>query len=82
MPIIDVEGKKFDFPEGTPDAVIGEAIRTHFANIPQQAQAQTSDQVPRGQRAVEAGGRTALDARPLAPTRSESHDDQQGLQLP
>lgn len=48
MPIIEVEGKKFDFPEGTPDAVIGEAIRTHFANIPQQAQAQTSDQVPRG----------------------------------
>lgn len=30
MPIVEVEGQQFEFPEGTSDKIIGNAIRTHF----------------------------------------------------
>jgi len=30
MPTVEVEGQQFEFEEGTPDAVMGEAIRKHF----------------------------------------------------
>lgn len=31
MPIVEVEGQQFEFPEGTTDEIIGNAIRQHFA---------------------------------------------------
>ena len=31
MPIVEVEGQQFEFPDGTSDDVIGAAIRSHFA---------------------------------------------------
>ena len=31
MPIVEVEGQQFSFPDGTTDQVIGEAIRQHFS---------------------------------------------------
>ena len=34
MPIIEVEDQRFDFPEGTTDEVIGQAVRVFFANLP------------------------------------------------
>ncbi len=34
MPIVEVEGQQFDFPEGASDEVIGDAIRQHFAQAP------------------------------------------------
>ncbi|MEE8208691.1 MAG: hypothetical protein V3T88_07060, partial [Nitrosomonadaceae bacterium] len=51
MPIIEVEGQQFDFPDGTPDEVIGQAIRSHFsgqaatqqAPVQQPQQAQPAD---------------------------------------
>jgi hypothetical protein len=30
MPIVEVEGQRFEFPDGTPDEVIGQSIRTFF----------------------------------------------------
>lgn len=54
MPIVDVEGQQFNFPEGTSDAVIGDAIRQHFATqdeVPAQAQPQV-DQLIAGQPAA------------------------------
>lgn len=35
MAIIEVEGQQFEFPDGTPDAVIGNAIRAHFGEEPE-----------------------------------------------
>jgi len=32
MPIVDVEGQRFEFPDGTPDDVIGQSIRTFFGD--------------------------------------------------
>jgi hypothetical protein len=34
MAIVEVEGQQFEFPEGTPDEVIGNAIRAHFGEQP------------------------------------------------
>jgi len=31
MPIVEVEGQQFNFPEGTSDDVIGDAVRQHFS---------------------------------------------------
>jgi len=39
MAIIEVEGQQFEFPDGTPDEVIGNAIREHFAQAEQPAEA-------------------------------------------
>ena len=34
MPIIEVEGQRFEFPEGTTDEVIGQSIRSFFGDQP------------------------------------------------
>ena len=38
MPIAEVEGQQFEFPEGTSEAQMGEAIRQHFATQDEVAQ--------------------------------------------
>ena len=43
MPIVEVEGQRFDFAEGTSDEVIGNAIRQHFAT---QEQPQAPQEAP------------------------------------
>jgi hypothetical protein len=45
MPIVEVEGQQFEFPEGTPDTVISNAIRQHFGE--DQAQ-QVPQELPEG----------------------------------
>ena len=37
MPIVEVEGQKFQFPDGTTDEVIGNAIRDHFGTQPEES---------------------------------------------
>ena len=43
MPIVEVEGQQFEFPDGTSDEVIGNAIRGHFAGQPEPANQQQED---------------------------------------
>ncbi len=43
MAIVKVEGQQFEFPDGTPDEVIGNAIRQHFGEQPIQ-QAPTEEE--------------------------------------
>lgn len=59
MPIVEVEGQQFEFPEGTPDEVIGNAIRNHFSeqDMPaQQIQAEPAGQPSQEERQQEQDG--------------------------
>lgn len=59
MPIVDVEGQKFEFPDGTSDEVIGNAIRQHFAS-PEAEQPQVTEQ-PQQPQEMSAAGQAILD---------------------
>lgn len=48
MPMVEVEGQQFEFPDGTPDNIIGESIREYYASQDQQQQPLTREQLLTG----------------------------------
>ncbi|MEE8207871.1 MAG: hypothetical protein V3T88_02805 [Nitrosomonadaceae bacterium] len=74
MPIVEVEGQRFDFAEGTPDDVIGNAIRQHFAaQVPSAdgridigAELQRGEEQAAARREAAAAAASGLIAEPIA----------------
>lgn len=70
MPIVEVEGQQFNFPEGTSDEVIGNAIRQHFST-----QAEIDGQVqPAQQIEQQVDQRVAGQPSPPIPTQLQGAD--------